>query len=194
MGVVVPWSPPDAFEGVTSDHLHRVQKAIDGGMWKESAQADDWVGQVVADIMGLSPDKDVKADRARINSILRTWIANGALVVVEKRCPKKREDKKFVEVGEWAVVGSAPPATSGAGQGGASRAPIAPRPTPPPIGGGGGGAGAADKSQVGQGNRYPHDNPALSPLSRVVFEEDGRMNRRPILAPGETGDEPVPGF
>lgn len=162
VGVVTRWSPPDAFEGVTADHLRRVQGAVQGGSWKESNQAKNWVGIAVANVMGLDPDREAKADRARINALLRQWIASGALIVVEKRCPEKREDKKFVEVGEWAVDGVAPPAKGGAGQGGDSGATGAPRPTPSPLGGGGGGAGAGEGKQAG---------------------------RPMILAPGEIGDE-----
>ncbi len=172
MGVVVPWCPPDAFEGVTADHLRKVQAAVSAGEWKESSQAKDWVGFAVATAMGLSAEKEAKADRARIGTLLRTWISTGALVVVEKRDPKKREDKKFVEVGEWAVDGVAPPAKGGAGQGGASRAPTVPRPTCPPLGQGGGAGGAGIEKQVGQNTsgaasrvaRFPAGNPALRPL------------------------------
>jgi hypothetical protein len=118
VGVVTRWTPPDAFEGVTPEHLRRVQSAVDAGNWKESCQAKNWVGKAIADVMGLDADSNAKADRARINTLLRQWISNGALVVIEKRCPEKREDKKFVEVGQWAIDGTAPPTKGGAGQGG----------------------------------------------------------------------------
>ena len=184
VGVVTRWTPPDAFDGVTPDHLRRVQQAVETGSWKESCQAKNWVGIAIADVMGLDPDSKAKADRARINAMLRQWIANGALIVVEKRCPEKREDKKFVEVGEWAADGVAPPAKGGAGQGGGGGAFRAPRPTPPPIGGGGGGADAGEGNEVGQGN------PAPAKVS-VVFPERGpaQSTRGMILAPGENGDD-----
>ena len=178
VGVVTRWSPPNAFDGVTADHLRSVQRAVDKGSWKESSQAKNWVGIAVANVMGLDPDREAKADRARINALLRQWIASGALVVVEKRCPEKREDKKFVEVGEWAVDGVAPPSKGWAGQGGGSGATEAPRPTPSPLGGGGGGAVAGQSSQVGQDIDTPERRPR------------GSM----ILAPGETGDDHVPGW
>jgi len=170
IGVVVPWSPPDAFDGVTTNHLHRVQCAVDAGSWKESSQAKDWVGRAVASVMGLSAEKEDKADRARINALLRAWIGNGALRVVEKRDDGRREEKKFVEVGIWALDGGAQPARSGAEQGCAGWAPEAPRPTSPPIGGGGWASGAETSSQVGQNeggapDRFPAGNPALKPIA-----------------------------
>ena len=184
VGVVTRWTPPDAFDGVTTDHLRQVQHAVAAGTWKESSQANNWVGIAVAEVMGLDADKNAKADRARINALLRQWIASGALRLVERRCPDKRENKKFVEVGEPALDGVAPPSKGRAGQGGVSGASRAPRPTPPPVGGGGGGAGAGEGNQVGRGN------PALD-KAPVVFPErrSARSTRSPILAPGEAGDD-----
>lgn len=181
MGVVMPWSPPDAFENVSVDHLRKVQAMVDGGTYKESAQAKDWVGNAVAGVLGISASKDAKADRAKINAILRTWYANGALVVVEKRDPDKREMKKFVEVGEPAIDG-APPAQGGAGQGGAGGAPKAPRPTSPPVRGGVGQVVQKKGFQVGRGS------------SQTTSYSEGSPALRPILAPGESGTDPIPGY
>ncbi len=63
------------------------------------AQADQWAGKVVAEVLGL--DVGNKKDRARIATLLKTWIASGVLKVVE-RADEKRKLKDFVEVGEWA--------------------------------------------------------------------------------------------
>lgn len=184
VGVVVPWTPPDPFDGVSVDHLYRVQVKVAEGEWKESSQASEWVGKAVADVFGLSADAKDKADRSRISALLRTWISNGALVVVERRDSVKRELKKFVEVGEWAI--SAPPPSSGAGRGGASGAPTAPRPTCPPLGAGVGRGGAEASAQVGQKS-------GGAPARRVVFPANNSAFR-PILAPGESLDDPVPGW
>lgn len=110
IGVVVPWSPPDAFEGVTTEHLYRVQCAIEEGKFRENRQATDWVGHAVAQVMGWSADKEKKGDRARIAKVLQQWIANGALQVVEGP-DTKGNVRKWVEVGTWAV--NSPPARGG---------------------------------------------------------------------------------
>lgn len=175
VGVVTRWAPPDPFAGLSSDHLLRVQRRVSEGAWKESVQAKDWVGYAVADALGLDAAKGDRTDRARIGQLVRTWIGNGALVVVQRRDPIKREDKPFVEVGEWVDPASAPPTESGAVQGGASGASEAPRPTCPPMGARGGAPRAGQENKVG---RFPAGNPAF----------------RPVLAPGETGDEPIPGW
>ena len=99
IGVAEPWSPPDPFEGLTGNHLYRVQLAISKGEWREDFRATAWVGRAVADVLGL--DVSVKADAARIKQLLKTWIREGALQVVERRNDKTRQDKNFVEVGRW---------------------------------------------------------------------------------------------
>lgn len=101
VGVVVPWSPPDAFEGVTTDHLSRVQGAVAEGEWREHYSAANWVGRAVAAVLGL--DADAKADRVRISSLLKAWIQNGALRVEERKDGKTRQVKRFVVVGEAAI-------------------------------------------------------------------------------------------
>jgi hypothetical protein len=94
--VAVPWQCPDAFTGITSADLLRVQEAVAEGSWKFSDQAKGWVGEAVAKALGL----DVDADAARIKKLLREWIANGLLVKVERMCPSARRLKPFVEPGE----------------------------------------------------------------------------------------------
>lgn len=110
VGVVTRWSPPDAFDGVTADHLYRVQQRIETGQWRADVQAKEWVGKAVAEVLDLNPNADAKADRAKINALLRTWIATGALIKVEGKDAKSMP-RTFVEVGEWAVQGVAPTST-----------------------------------------------------------------------------------
>ncbi len=114
LAVVVPWKLPDPFDNVTKQHLIAVQDAISAGEWRESPQADAWAGKAVAEVLGL--DVAIKAVKARIQSLLREWIKNGALVIVE-RDDAKRNPRKWIEVGERADL--APPAKGGAGQSGA---------------------------------------------------------------------------
>ncbi|QYK40238.1 MAG: AAA family ATPase [Paracoccaceae bacterium] len=76
------WSWPEAFAGVTINDASRVRAAIaarsaDGRPPRENAQAKDWAGYVVAEVLGLDPAK--KADKARIGSMLQGWIASGVL-------------------------------------------------------------------------------------------------------------------
>jgi hypothetical protein len=57
-------------------------------------------GKAVAEVLDL--DVTDKGDRARIATMLKTWIANKALKVVIKLADN-RHNKEFVEVGMPAV-------------------------------------------------------------------------------------------
>lgn len=114
MGVVVPWSPPDAFEGITVDHLQRVQAAIGAGEYKAHHSATDWAGNAVADVLGLSVA--AKGDKARISQMLAAWIENDVLRV-EERKDANRQIKKFVVVGRAVNDLPATPARGVASQG-----------------------------------------------------------------------------
>jgi hypothetical protein len=58
----------------------------------------DWVGRAVADVLGL--DLEEAAEKARVRQMLKNWIAEGALNVIEKDTAA-RQTKSFVEVGRW---------------------------------------------------------------------------------------------
>lgn len=98
VGVACPWTPPDLFEGVTTSHLMRVQKAVGAGEWRENTQSKAWVGYPIAEAMIM--DADEPRDRKRIAAMLREWVRNGVLEVVEGE-DEKRMKRKFVVVGKW---------------------------------------------------------------------------------------------
>lgn len=81
---VKPWTWPEAFAGVTINDACRVRAAIaaraaDDRPPRENAQAKEWAGLVVAEVLGLDPGK--RADKARIGAMLRKWIETGVLMV-----------------------------------------------------------------------------------------------------------------
>lgn len=176
--VVVPWSPPDAFEGVALAHLRAVQDLLAGGVYRKDVQARPWAGEAVAQVLGL--DLDRAADKARARAMLKTWEANGAL-----RCEMKPDAKSnprpFLVPGTMVEMGVSPPPRGEVRNGGEVRTSHLPTTTPLYRGGGGGEGGNRRGGSGGETDpaRW-HDNPAM-----------GR--RGPILAPGETGDEPIPG-
>jgi hypothetical protein len=99
VGVVTAWEWPSAFGGITADDLLRVQKAIAGGEWRQSQTAKGWAGSAVAEVLGI--DLTDQAAKARVKSLLRTWIENKALKVVHRQ-DESRHDRPFVEVDQWA--------------------------------------------------------------------------------------------
>ena len=79
---------------VAASDLRAVQRAIASGRWRENSQAKEWAGHAVAAAMKL----DVETHKAKIVALLKTWIGNGTLVVVEGE-DDRREKRKFVQVG-----------------------------------------------------------------------------------------------
>lgn len=98
VGVACPWKWPELFEGISTRHLIAVQKAVAAGEWRLDPRSSQWAGIAVAGVLDLDTDQA----RKRISKLLKEWIENGALVVVEKR-DANSDLRKFVEVGKWAV-------------------------------------------------------------------------------------------
>lgn len=150
VGAVQPWTPPDVFSGITTEHLYRCQLAIDQDEWRESAQATKWAGHAIAPVLGFNLDD--KKDRTKASQIIRTWLQNGALKTV-KRADAKRMERAFIEVGDWAIIEPATPEKSQVRQGVASEANGVPHsaapPPSPPYRGERGGAGATPQKLSG---------------------------------------------
>lgn len=189
VGVVTRWTPPDAFDGVTADHLYRVQQRIEGRQWRADVQAKEWVGKAVAEVMGLSAESDAKSDRAKINALLRAWISTGALNKVDGKDAKSMP-RTFVEVGEWAVQGVPPTSTPKVWNGVDGGEPSSPHHTSSPMGEVVGKRGSDTAAKVWK------SNPALGREDRPESDLGrwGRPAGTMIFAPGETGDEPIPGW
>jgi hypothetical protein len=81
VGVATLWEKPDVFHGLTTWHLYSVQQGLAAGDWRESVQAKDWGGHLVARVAGLSGE----ADKGRIKAIIRAWRRSGALEVEQRR-------------------------------------------------------------------------------------------------------------
>jgi hypothetical protein len=97
IGVVTPWAWPNALDGLHVSDLHKVQDVVGSGEWAENVQSRDWVGHAVAQALGLNADE--AKDKSRIRSLLRTWVANGALKIDRQYDPLKRRDRPIVIVG-----------------------------------------------------------------------------------------------
>jgi hypothetical protein len=99
VGVVVSWEWPDAFDGVTTQDLLAVQQAVNGGQWRQDARSPEWAGIAIAKVLGL--DMGDAADKAKVKALIKTWIENKALKIVEKE-DGSRHVRPFVEVDQWA--------------------------------------------------------------------------------------------
>src|SRR5271170_486011 len=81
---------------VAACDLRAVQRAIASGRWRENSQAKEWAGHAVATVIGL--DASNKAHKAKTTGLLKTWIENGMLVVVDG-LDDSRRTRSFIEVG-----------------------------------------------------------------------------------------------
>ncbi len=169
IGVAEPWKAPDPFDDVRPSHALRVQQLIDAGEYRESPQSPGWAGTVVADVLNLNVND--KADKSRIRQLIAGWVKEGALKIVE-RADSKSEMRKWIEVGNW--LQNTPSALEKGGvRTGAEVGPTSfPTTTRPPVGAGGCGRVADRENEV----------------------RKNRGGDGPILAPGEHGDDPVPGW
>lgn len=100
VGAVTNWKVPDPFEDVTVANLKDVQIMVSTGNYRKDAQAKEWVGRAVADVLGL--DLENPAEKEKVKTILKTWFANGKLAD-DLRPDDNRKEKVFVSVGEPAL-------------------------------------------------------------------------------------------
>lgn len=89
-----PWVWPDAFIGVRVEDTRRLrarisQLAEDGTPARESVQAADWAGHVVAEVLRLDLGK--ASDKARVKAMLRKWVETGVLTVEKVRNDKGKD-------------------------------------------------------------------------------------------------------
>jgi AAA domain len=99
VGVVTEWkwpSPEAAIEDVESDDFDKIRAVVAKGNCRANVQAKDWVGKVVAEVLGL--DLALKDDKASVKLMIQGWIEAGLIHVVKRRCPEKREDKDFIDL------------------------------------------------------------------------------------------------
>jgi AAA domain len=97
VGVVTSWKWPDAFEGYTTADTDRVLAAIADGRCRKDSRSEEWVGHVIAKTLGMDVSKP--RDRARINDMIKQWLATKLIKVVEAM-DEGRKKRAYVEVRE----------------------------------------------------------------------------------------------
>lgn len=96
---VEPWEWPDAFDGVSADDARKVQLEIMqmDEPPRANPQSAAWVGHVVGRTLGL--DTSDKAEKARINTMVKTWIKTGVLEQIEVRDTRNGRDVPAIIAG-----------------------------------------------------------------------------------------------
>jgi hypothetical protein len=97
--VVVPWTPPDAFSGVTWEHLRDVQMLVGASDYRKDPQSQDWVGFAVGQVLGLDVTDRKAAGAARAKKLISTWTGSGALMETREK-DANRDIRSFIRVGE----------------------------------------------------------------------------------------------
>jgi hypothetical protein len=96
---VEAWEWPDAFDGVSADDARKVQIEIMhmDEPPRANPQSAAWVGHVVGRVLGM--DTADKADKARINTMVKTWIKTGVLEQIEVRDTRNGRDVPAIIAG-----------------------------------------------------------------------------------------------
>jgi hypothetical protein len=104
IGVCIPYTLPDAFDGISGKDAKAAQRIVadahtDGEPLRESQQSKKWVGVPIADMLGI--DITEKKGKAKVASIIKTWIKSNVLAVERITDPRQARDVAVVVVGEW---------------------------------------------------------------------------------------------
>lgn len=99
VAIVKTWQPPDPFEGVTKEHAREVCRRLRDGdpRNRESPQATDWIGKLVAEVVGLEAES--AGEKRRIKSIIGLWLKNEVLASDTTRDSKKGRDVNILVAG-----------------------------------------------------------------------------------------------
>ena len=104
VGVATEYSMPDLFDGVNAKDAMKVQRDVGqaaqrGEFMRQNPQAKQWVGNVVAEALGLDADK--KHEKAKVNAIVKKWIETDVLRIEREKDLRTGRDVPVVVVGEW---------------------------------------------------------------------------------------------
>jgi hypothetical protein len=104
IGVCIPYTLPDAFDGISGKDAKAAQRIVadahtDGEPLRESSQSPKWVGLPIADMLGI--DITEKKGKAKVSSIIKTWLRTNVLATEKVFDPKKARDVPVIVVGEW---------------------------------------------------------------------------------------------
>jgi RecA-family ATPase len=104
IGVCVPYTLPDAFDGVSAKDAKAAQRIVadahtNDEPLRESQQSKKWVGVPIADMLGI--DITEKKGKAKVSAIIKTWIKTNVLAVERITDPRQAREVAVVVVGEW---------------------------------------------------------------------------------------------
>ena len=104
VGVATEYTMPDLFDGISAKDAMKVQRDVGqsaerGEFLRQNPQAKQWVGHVVAKVLGLDVDK--KHEKAKVSAVVKKWIQTDVLRIERERDLRTGRDVPVVVVGEW---------------------------------------------------------------------------------------------
>ncbi len=88
VGALEPWKYPGAFDAVRPEHIEKVRAMVrSNNNYRADPQSPDWIGLVIAEVVGL----DAEDDQAALKKIIKTWTDNKVLF----RDRRKDENRKW---------------------------------------------------------------------------------------------------
>jgi hypothetical protein len=97
VGAVQRWKTPSPHEDVTYDQIREVQRAVAQKTYWASVQAEGWVGEAIAKVLGMNVADP--AHKAKIKAMIAGWIKGGVLKPEDRR-DENRKLRPAVVVGE----------------------------------------------------------------------------------------------
>lgn len=103
VGVAVLYKTPDVFDGISAkqarDCQQRIGQEAAAKPLRANPQASAWAGHVIGEILDI--DTSDKAGKARVSSILNTWIKGDVLRIEYEIDERKNREVPVVVVGKW---------------------------------------------------------------------------------------------
>ncbi len=95
VAIIKNWEFPDAFSGVTKEDARKIQVQADMEEYRYHHASADWVGKLIANVLGLNLDD--KKDKSRTQQLLKGWISTDVLSIIEER--RNGKTVKIVKAG-----------------------------------------------------------------------------------------------
>lgn len=104
IGVCIPYDLPDAFDGISAKDARSAQRILadahtDGEPLRESSQSLKWAGLPIAEMLNI--DITDKKGKAKIASVIKTWISTNVLAVERITDKRTGREVSVIVVGEW---------------------------------------------------------------------------------------------
>lgn len=98
VGVITPWSWPDAFDGLSNESAAAVRRAVQDfpERTRKDPQSEDWVGHLIGETVGISTDD--KAGKSKVKTLIKTWLSTKVLSE-EDRPDRHRKPRPHITAG-----------------------------------------------------------------------------------------------